>query len=98
MGIRLVLLSKRKLSDGEIYLHMGNAKKVEVVAVGDYYLNFSRDRYLLLKDCLYVPSIRMNLIPVSSLVKDGYSVLFNDSVIINLNKIFICSGTLVDNL
>ena len=77
---------------------MGNATKVAAVAVGDYYLNFSRDRYLLLKDCLYVPSIRRNLISVSSLVKDGYSVLFNDYVIINLNKRFICSGTLVDNL
>ena len=98
MGIKLVLLGKRQLSDGEIYLHTGNATKVAVVAIGDYYLNFSRDRYLLLKDCLYVPSIRRNLISVSSLVKDGYSILFNDLVIINLNKRFICSGTLVDNL
>ena len=77
---------------------MGNATKVAAVVVGDYYLNFCRDRYLLLKDCLYVPSIRRNLISVSSLVKDGYSVLFNDYVIINLNKSFICYSTLVDNL
>ena len=77
---------------------MGNATKVAAVVVGDYYLNFSRDRYLLLKDCLYVPSIIRNLISVSSLVKDGYSVLFNDYVIIKLNKRFICSGTLMDNL
>ena len=77
---------------------MGNATKVAVVAVGDYYLNFGRDRYLLLKDCLYVPSFRRNLISVSSLVKDGYLVLFNDSVVIKLNKRFICSGTLIDNL
>ena len=77
---------------------MGNATKVAAVAVGDYYLNFGRDRYLLLKDCLYVPSIRRNLISVSNLVKDGYSALFNDFVIIKLNKRFICSGTLMDNL
>ena len=77
---------------------MDNATKVATVAVEDYYLNFSRERYLLLKDCLYVPSIRRNLILVSSLVKDRYSVLFNDSVIINLNKRFIYSGTLMDNL
>ena len=88
----------RQLSDGEIYLHMGNATKVAVVAVGDYYLNFGRDKYLLLKDCLYVPSIRRNLISVSSLVKDGYSILFNDYVIIKLNKRFICFGTSMDNL
>ena len=76
---------------------MGNATKVAAVTVGDCYLNFGRDIYLLLNDCLYVPSIRRNLISVSSLVKDGYSVLFNDSVIIKLNKRFICSGTLMDN-
>ena len=72
--------------------------KVVVVAVGDYYLNFGRDRCLLLKDYLYVPSIRRNLISVSSLVKDGYLVLFIDYVIIKLNKRFIYSGTLIDNL
>ena len=77
---------------------MGNATKVAAVVVGDYYLNFGRDKCLLLKDCLYVPSIRRNLISVSSLVRDGYSVLFNDYVIIKLNKRFICSGTLMDNL
>ena len=88
----------RQLSDGEVYLHMGNATKVAVVAVGDYYLNFGRDKYLLLKDCLYVPSIRRNLISVSSLVKDGYSILFNDYVIIKLNKRFLCFGTSMDNL
>ena len=58
----------RKLSDGEVYLHMGNAMKVVVVVAGGYYLNFGRDRYLLLKDCLYIPSIKRNLISVSSLV------------------------------
>ena len=77
---------------------MGNATKVAAVAVGDYYLNFSRERYLLLKDCLYVSSIRRNLILVSSLVKDGYSVLFNDYVIINLNKRFICFILLILSL
>ena len=77
---------------------MGNATKMAAIVIGDYYLHFGRDRYLLLKDCLYVPSLRRNLISISSLVKDGYSVLFNDSVIIKLNKIFICSGTLMDNL
>ena len=88
----------RQLSDGEIYLHMGNATKVAAIVVGDYYLKFGRDRYLLLKDCLYVPSIRRKLISVSSLVKDGFLVMFNDYVIIKLNKRFIYSGTLMDNL
>ena len=77
---------------------MGNATKVVAVAVEDYYLDFGLDKYLLLKDCLYVPSVRRSLISVSSLVRDGYSVLFNDYVIIKLNKRFIFSGTLMDNI
>ena len=88
----------RRLSDGEIYLHMGNATRVAAVAVGNVLLNFSSDRSLILRDCLYVPSIRRNLVSVSNLIKDGYFVYFNDSVVIKLNKRFICSGSLVDDL
>jgi Zinc knuckle. len=57
----------RRLSDGEMHLTMGDATRVAVVAVGDVYLSFSSDKTLHLKDCLYVPSIRRNLISVSSL-------------------------------
>ena len=46
---------------------------------------------------MYLP-LEGIFISVSSLVKDAYSVLFNDSVIIKLNKRFIYSGTLMDNL
>ena len=76
----------RQLSDGEIYLHMGNATKVAAVAVGDLHLSFGRDRILVLKNCLFVPSIRRNLVSVSSLVKNGYSVYFGNKVVIKENK------------
>ena len=46
----------------------------------------------------FVPSIRRNLVSVSGLVKNGYSVYFNKIVVIKENKRFICSGQLVDNL
>ena len=77
---------------------MGDATRVAAVAVGDVSLSFSRDRTLILRDCLYVPSIRRNLIYVSKLVKDSYSVYFNKFVVIKYNKHFICSGSLVDDL
>ena len=88
----------RQLSDGEIYLLMGDATRVAAVAIGDVSLSFSRDRTLILRDCLYVPSIRRNLIYVSKLVKDSYSVYFNKFVVIKYNKRFNCSGSLVDDL
>lgn len=88
----------RRLSDGEITIFMGNATKVAAVAVGDVYLSFGRNKTLVLRNCLYVPSFRKNLISVSKLFKDGYSVSFDNKVIIRKNKHFICSGTLVGNL
>ena len=42
--------------------------------------------------------MKRNSVSVSSLVKDGYSVCFDDRVVIRFNKHFVCSGTLVDNL
>ena len=77
---------------------MRDATRVALVVVGDVHLSFNNDRSLLLKDCLYAPSIRRNLISVSCLAFYGYSVSFNKLVVIKKNKSFICSGTLVDNI
>ena len=88
----------RQLSDGKIYLHMGSVMKVAAVAVRDLHLSFGRDRILILRNCLFVPSIRRNLVSVSTWVKNGYSVYFNKRVVIKENKCFICSGQLVDGL
>ena len=88
----------RLLSEGEVYLHLGSDAKVAAVAVGDFHLSFRNGRTLILKDCLYAPFIRRNLISVSSLVSSGYSVNFNKSVIIRMNGDFICSGLMIDSL
>ena len=88
----------RQLSDGEIYIFLGDGTRVSAVAVGDVSISFGRNSILVLKDSLYIPSIRRNLISVSRLVDNGYSVYFSNSVVIKLNKRFICSGTLVDGL
>ena len=77
---------------------MKNAMRVAAIAVGNVILNFNNNRSLILRYCLYVPTIRRNLVSVSSLVKDKYSVYFNDSVVIKLNKCFIYSINMMDNL
>ena len=69
---------------------------MSTVIVEDISISFGRDRILVLKDSLYVPSIRRNLISVFRLIVNGYSIYFNNSVVIKLNKYFICSGTLVN--
>ena len=68
------------------------------VSAGDISISFGRDWILVLIDSLYVPSIRMNLISVYRLVDNRYSVYSSNSVVITLNKRFICSGTLLDGI
>ena len=45
---------------------MGDASSVPAVAVGDVYL-YILDSVLVLKDVLYVPNFRQNLISVSKI-------------------------------
>ncbi|CAA0824494.1 Uncharacterized mitochondrial protein AtMg00300, partial [Striga hermonthica] len=62
------------------------------------YLHFGLDRFLVLKNCLYVPCFRKNLISVSKLFMNGFSATFDNKVVIRFGKKFICSGSLVGNL
>jgi len=71
---------------------------VSAVAVRDLELSFDSNKALILKDYLYLPSIRRNIVSMSNLVRFEYFVYFTDSVVIRHNKSFICSGPLVDNI
>ncbi|MGI4673348.1 hypothetical protein ACR2XN_28180 [Klebsiella pneumoniae] len=77
----------RMLRDGEMYVFMGDATKVAVVAVGVITLYFGIDRILVLNNCLYVPSFRRNLISVSKLAMDGYNVCLDRSTELQENKV-----------
>ena len=56
------------------------------------------NKILFLYNYLFVSSIRRNLILVSVLFKQEYSILFNENVSIKLNRSFICLDKLVDNI
>ena len=88
----------RRLYDGEIEVQVGDATKVAAVAVGDVYLRFSSDRFLILKNVLLIPSFRRNLISVSKLSYDGYSISFNDNCVIKKDGSYICRGIMENNL
>ena len=60
-------------------------------------LCFSNNK-LILSDTLYVPSLRRNLISVSSLVNKSYSITFGTEVVIKRNGAFICSGKVINGL
>ena len=62
-------------------------------------LFFLRGKTLVLEDCLYVPNVRRNLISVSSLSCNGFSIIFNKNFLsIKYDVDEICCGMLVDNL
>ena len=89
----------RRLADGEICLWLGDTSKVAAKAVGEVSLHFGGHKILVLRDCLYVPQIRRNLILISCLALDGYSSIFDiNSVCVKYGVDVICSGMLKDNL
>ena len=62
----------RRLADGEIYLWLGDTTKVAARALGEVSLHFGGNKVLILKDCLYVPNIKRNLIFISCLACNGF--------------------------
>ena len=89
---------RRSLKDGDIYLNLASNERIVVQVVEDVTLILEMNCLLKLKNYLYIPKSRKNLILVSSLCKSNYIVFFNNQVIIKMNDLFICSGSLVDNL
>ena len=78
---------------------MGDTSRVAAVAVGVVTLHFEGGKFLVLDDCLYVPGVRRNLVSVSYLSCNGYSLVFNkNSVFVKYNDDIICHGMLQDNL
>ena len=76
---------------------MVDGSKIPVVAVGVFNLCFE-SKVLILKDCLYVPNVRRNLISTTYLGRHGYCVILKDNVIIKKDKMFIYSSNIVDGL
>ena len=54
------------MNEGELFLTLADESKIPIVAVGEVNLCFS-SRVLILKDCLYVPNVRRNLISATYL-------------------------------
>ena len=69
----------------------------EAVSMGAVTLLFSYIK-LVLSDTLYVPSLRRNLISISSLVNQSFSFTFGTEVIIKRNGTFICYGKVTNEL
>ena len=80
-----------------MFLTLANGSRIPVVTIRVFNLYFE-SRVLILEDCLYVPNVRRNLISTTYLGKHGYYVILKDNVVIKKDKVFICSGNIVDDL
>ena len=87
-----LLDSWRDLAEGAYTMRVGTEDAVSAKAVGVSSLNLINNSYLNLNNVLFIPSFRRNLISVSKLMDDGYSISFNsNSVIIGRNGLTICT-------
>jgi len=93
------LKTRRRLSDGELSIAVGNGVNVGVENIGTASLKLSSGFELTLSDVVYVPSMRRNLISVYVLDKCGFTFVFgNNEVKTFRNSSLIGSGVLSDGL
>ena len=76
---------------------MVDGSRILVVAIGVFNFCFGF-RILILKDCLYVPNVRRNLISTTYLGRHGYYVILKGNAVIKKDKVFIYSSNIVDGL
>jgi hypothetical protein len=72
------LSGTRTLRRGERTIKVANGVQANVEAIGDLSLELNNDFVLSLKEVLYVPSLRRNLISVSKLDDDEIDCHFGD--------------------
>jgi transposase InsO family protein len=89
----------KSIPRGTRFVYLGTTAKADILGVGDYILKLRGGGKLVLKDTVYAPNMRKNLISVSKLESIGYSVLFgNSQVKILLNGNLVQSGDLFEGL
>lgn len=89
----------QKLERSQRTIKVGNGQDLNVEAVGSFPLLLESGFSLSLNNTLYVPGITRNLISVSKLAKEGFTLTFRyDDVIINFGSQIVGHGCLDGNL
>ena len=80
-------------------LKMASSAPISIIVVGDLSISFLNNSVLVLHDYIFVSDSRKNLILVSKLCNDSYSVSFNKTFVsfMKENEVVTC-GTLMNNL
>ena len=93
------LKKSRKLAKGEVDLRVGNGARVVALAVGIYTLSLPSGLILDLKDCYFVPTLTENIISISCLDLDGFTIITkNKSCSLYRADVFYGAGNLTNGL
>ena len=85
-----MLSSSRELADRDVTMRVGSGEVVSTKAVGVALLNF-RNKFLVLNNVFFIPGFRRNLISVSMLHEQLFSIYFiNNEIVISRNGLDIC--------
>ena len=85
-----MLSSLRELADRDVTMRVGSGEVVSAKAVGVARLNF-RNKFFVLNNVFFIPSFRRNLIYVSMLHEQLFSISFiNNKIVISRNGLDIC--------
>ncbi|POS81731.1 hypothetical protein EPUL_006632, partial [Erysiphe pulchra] len=77
----------------------GNAKSIAISGLGDVYVKFTDSKKIyILKDCLYMPEIGINIISQSELQGDIVSIFHKDKCQIRCNNNIIAKGVKLNSL
>ena len=80
-------------------IYMGNFASADVKGQGKVLLKMTSGKILTLKDVLYVPEIRKNLVSGSLLSKHGFRIVFeSDKVTLTKSGMFVGKGYAADGL
>jgi hypothetical protein len=90
--------SFESVEDGSV-LHMGNESTALIQGKGHVVLEFTSGKTLILRNVLYVPGIRKNLVSGSVLNRSGYKQVFEaDEYVLSKGGIFVGSGYLCNEM
>jgi len=92
---RNVFTSYTSVGDGEEQVYLGDSRTTPVLGKGKVLVKLTSGKTLALSDVLHVPSIRVNLIYVTLLIKVGVKVSFeSNKIVMTKNNVFCEKGIL----
>ena len=80
-------------------LYMGNSSTADIKGVGDVVLKMTSGKDLKLRDVVYVPELRKNLVSGGLLNKFGFKLVFeSDKFILSKSGMFVGKGYALNNM